>query len=119
MSERLWQKLGAACGILYVVLLFGPSSIGSDSPVVLVLELIALLLFIPFLGYLWSVLRRDEGEGEWLTRDHLRSGSGKHLDQAREHRPGLRRSTGGAEPATPRGTGQDEQRCLHRHHAPA
>jgi hypothetical protein len=67
MSERLWQRLGAACGILYVVLLFVPSSIGSDSPVVLVLELISLLLFIPFLGYLWGVLRRDEGEGEWLS----------------------------------------------------
>jgi hypothetical protein len=32
MSERLWQRLGVACGILYVVLLFVPSSIGSDSP---------------------------------------------------------------------------------------
>lgn len=67
MSERLWQRLGAACGILYVVLLFGPSSTGIDSPVVLVLELISLLLFIPFLAYLWSVLRRSEGEGGWLS----------------------------------------------------
>lgn len=67
MAERLWQRLGAACGILYVVLLFGPSSIGSDAPIILVLELISLLLFIPFLAYLWSVLRRGEGEGGWLS----------------------------------------------------
>jgi hypothetical protein len=67
MSERLWQRLGAVCGILYVVLLFGPSSTGSDAQIVIVLELISLLLFIPFLGYLWSVLRQAEGEGGWLS----------------------------------------------------
>lgn len=67
MSERLWRRLGAACGILYVVLLFGPSSTGSDAQIVIVLELISLLLFIPFLGYLWSVLRQAEGEGGWLS----------------------------------------------------
>ncbi len=27
MSERLWQRLGAACGIVYVVLLIGGGSI--------------------------------------------------------------------------------------------
>ena len=67
VSERLWQRLGAACGILYVVLLFGPSSTGSQARIVVVLELISLLLFIPFLGYLFSVLRRAEGEGGWLS----------------------------------------------------
>jgi hypothetical protein len=67
VSERLWQRLGAACGILYVVLLFGPSSTGSQARIVVVLELIALLLFIPFLGYLYSVLRSAEGEGGWLS----------------------------------------------------
>ena len=67
MSERLWRRFGAACGILYVVLLFGPSSIGSDAPIILVLELISLLLFIPFLAYLWNVLRQAEGEGGWLS----------------------------------------------------
>jgi hypothetical protein len=28
MSNNLWQRLGAACGIVYVVLLNGGSSIG-------------------------------------------------------------------------------------------
>lgn len=67
MSERLWQRLVAVCVILYVLLLFGPSSTGSDAQIVIVLELISLLLFIPFLGYLWSVLRQAEGEGGWLS----------------------------------------------------
>ena len=67
MYERIMPRLGAASGALFVVLLFGPSSSGSDSPVVLVLELLGLLLFIPFLGYLWSVLRDAEGPGGWLA----------------------------------------------------
>ena len=67
MYERILPRLGAASGALFVVLLFGPSSSGSDSTVVLVLELLGLLLFIPFLGYLWSVLREAEGPGGWLA----------------------------------------------------
>jgi hypothetical protein len=67
MYERILPRLGAASGALFVVLLFGPSSSGSDSVIVLVLELIGLLLFIPFLGYLWSVLREAEGPGGWLA----------------------------------------------------
>lgn len=67
MYERIVPRLGAVCGALFVVLLFGPSSSGSDSTVVIVLELLGLLLFIPFLGYLWSVLREAEGPGGWLA----------------------------------------------------
>ena len=67
MYERILPRLGAASGALFVVLLFGLSSMGSDSTGVIVLELIGLLLFIPFLGYLWSVLREAEGPGGWLA----------------------------------------------------
>ena len=67
MYERIMPRLGAASGALFVVLLFGSSSSGSDSNVVLVLELIGFLFFIPFLGYLWSVLREAEGPGGWLA----------------------------------------------------
>jgi hypothetical protein len=67
MYERILPRLGAASGALFVVLLFGPSSSGSDSTIVIVLELLGLLLFIPFLGYLWSVLRAAEGPGGWLA----------------------------------------------------
>jgi hypothetical protein len=67
MSERILPRLGAASGALFVVLLFGPSSSGSDATIVIVLELIGLLLFIPFLGYLWSILREAEGPQGWLA----------------------------------------------------
>ena len=67
MNERILPRLGAVSGALFVVLLFGPSSSGSDATIVIVLELIGLLLFIPFLGYLWSVLREAEGPRGWLA----------------------------------------------------
>ncbi len=67
MQEQVWPRLGAISGVLYVVLLFGPASTGSDARIVVVLELIGMLFFIPFLGYLYSILRRAEGEGGWLS----------------------------------------------------
>jgi hypothetical protein len=67
MHGRIWPRLGALSGLLFVVLLMGSTSTGSDAQIVIVLELIALLLFLPFLGYLYSVLRRTEGEGAWLS----------------------------------------------------
>jgi hypothetical protein len=67
MQERIWPRLGALNRVLYVVLLMGSTSTGSDAQIVIVLELVGLLLFIPFLGYLYSILRRAEGEGAWLS----------------------------------------------------
>jgi hypothetical protein len=67
MQEQILPRLGAASGALSVVLLFGLSSTGSDSQIVVALELLGLLLFIPFLGFLWSVLRDAEGPGGWLS----------------------------------------------------
>jgi hypothetical protein len=74
MVERIMPRLGAASGALFVILLFGGSSTGSDSHAVVVLELIALLLFIPFLGFLWSTLREAEGPGGWLSTTALAAG---------------------------------------------
>jgi hypothetical protein len=67
MQGRIWPRLGAVSGVLYVVLLMGSTSTGGDARIVIVLELIAILLFLPFLGYLYGVLRRAEGEGAWLS----------------------------------------------------
>jgi hypothetical protein len=74
MNERILPRLGAASGAVSVALLFGLSSIGSDSQLVVAGELIGLLLFIPFLGYLWSVLRQAEGPGGWLAVTALGAG---------------------------------------------
>ena len=67
MQGRIWPWLGAVSGVLYVVLLMGSTSTGSDARIVIALELIAILLFLPFLGYLYSILRRAEGDGAWLS----------------------------------------------------
>jgi Domain of unknown function (DUF4386) len=68
MSDRLWQRLGAACGIVYVVLLIGGGSIGGpDIRIVFFVEMLAFLFFLFFLGNLWSALRRAEGGSGWLS----------------------------------------------------
>jgi hypothetical protein len=67
MQERILPRLGAASGAVAVALMFGLTSTGSDASGVIAGELIGLLLFIPFLGYLWSVLRDAEGAGGWLS----------------------------------------------------
>ena len=65
MQHNILARLGAASGALFVVLLLAPGS--SDSTAALVSELLGLILMIPFLGYLWSVLREAEGPGGWLA----------------------------------------------------
>jgi hypothetical protein len=65
MSKRIWPRLGAASGLLYVALLVGPSFVGGDAAGRI--ELVGILLLVPFLAYLWSVLRQAEGEGGWLA----------------------------------------------------
>lgn len=68
MSNHLWQRLGAACGIVYVVLLIGGGSIGGpDIQIVFLMEILAFLFFLFFLGNLWSALRRAEGGSGWLS----------------------------------------------------
>ena len=68
MSDRLWQRLGAACGIVYVVLLIGGGSIeGNTFGIAFFVEILAFLAFLFFLGNLWSALRRAEGGSGWLS----------------------------------------------------
>jgi hypothetical protein len=67
MQGSIWPRLGAISGLLYVVLLFGAPGIPVGEDAHTVVEMAGLLLFIPFLGYLFSVLRRAEGEGGWLS----------------------------------------------------
>jgi hypothetical protein len=74
MTARLGSRLGAASGIAYVVALMGAGSSGSDSTAALAVELVPMLLFFPFLAYLWSVLRDAEGPGGWLSAAVLATG---------------------------------------------
>jgi hypothetical protein len=74
MTTRIAPPLGAASGIAYVVALMAAGSNRSDSTAALAVELVAMLLFLPFLGYLWSVLRNAEGPGGWLAATVLATG---------------------------------------------
>lgn len=74
MYERILPRLGAASGAVSVALMFGLASTGSDASNVIAGELIGLLLFIPFLGYLWSVLREAEGPDGWLSATAFAAG---------------------------------------------
>jgi hypothetical protein len=72
--QAILSRFGAACGLLYVVLLFGFTSTGSDAEFVLIAELVGMLLFLPFLGYLYGVLRAAEGDSGWLSATALGAG---------------------------------------------
>jgi hypothetical protein len=68
MSDRSLERTGAACGIVYVVLLMvGPSIGGPTSTVGFSLEILGFLFFLFFLGSLWSALHRAEGGSGWLS----------------------------------------------------
>jgi len=89
MSERLWQQLGAASGIVSVMILFGRDLIpsrdyGSEAEEIartcatittpqtmdVFISLMGTLGFLGFLfffGSLWSALRRAEGDDGWLS----------------------------------------------------
>ena len=50
MSDRIPARFGAASGVLYVLAIFGGSLFGGDTAKRV--ELVGMLLFLPFLGYL-------------------------------------------------------------------
>jgi hypothetical protein len=74
MQAQILPRLGAASGAVSVALIFGLTATGSDARLVISGELLGLLLLIPFLGYLWSVLRDAEGPGGWLSATALGAG---------------------------------------------
>jgi hypothetical protein len=72
MPDRILARLGAASGVLYVLALFGGSLFGGDTAKRV--ELVGMLLFLPFLGYLSGVLRQAEGANGWLATTALVAG---------------------------------------------
>ena len=94
MSNNLWQRLGAASGIVYVLVLLGADLIQGGpneeettmtaaeaiahscaittaaqptDAVIPILHTLGYLIFLFFLGSLWSALRRAEGGDGWLS----------------------------------------------------
>ncbi len=67
MDKRMWPRLGAASGMLFIVLILSGDSALVNDDVGLVMELFGLIFFVPFLGYLFAILRRAEGGDGWLS----------------------------------------------------
>lgn len=74
MGKPMWPRLGAASGMLFIALiLIGDSALVSDD-VGLVAELFGLIFFVPFLAYLFAILRQAEGREGWLSATAFGSG---------------------------------------------
>lgn len=69
MNHQLNARVGASCGVLFAVFLF----VGDRSSVQW-LAVAGLVLFIPFLAYLYSILRAAEGQSGWLAPTALAAG---------------------------------------------
>jgi hypothetical protein len=98
MTPRIGPPLGAASGIAYVVALMAAGSNRSDSTTAVAVELLAMLLFFPFLGYLWSVLRGAEGPGGWLAATVLATGAAAITIKMASAGPAVAARDGGVSP---------------------
>jgi hypothetical protein len=87
---RPMQQLGAACGIVFPITMFLAVGNGSHfTPWRAVAATWALVLALPFLAYLWSLLRVAEGEGGWLSTLALVAGVSGVLLKLASHAPEL------------------------------
>jgi len=90
MTRPMLPRLGAACGIVFPIALF--LAVGDSShfaPWRAVVATWALVLALPFLAYLWSLLRAAEGEGGWLSTLALVAGVSGVLLKLASHAPEL------------------------------
>jgi hypothetical protein len=75
MHDRTLARAGAACGAVFAVALTVANGNGQGySAARFVVGEAALVLFVPFLVYLWSVLRQAEGASGWLSTTALGAG---------------------------------------------
>jgi hypothetical protein len=101
MTRPMLTRLGAACGIVFPIAMFLAVGNGSQfTPWRAVVATWALVLALPFLAYLWSLLRTAEGDGGWLSTVALVAGvSGvllkiaSHAPELAIHRDGIQKGT--------------------------
>lgn len=74
MHHHSTSRLGAASGLVAVIGLMALNSTDSQSTAVRGGELVALMLFVPFLAYLCAALRDSDRSGDWLAITALASG---------------------------------------------
>lgn len=72
MTIQMMPRAGAACGILFAIVLTAASNGSADANYIA--GGAALALFLPFLAYLCTLLRQAEGEHGWLTPAALAAG---------------------------------------------
>jgi hypothetical protein len=90
MTTPMLPRLGAACGIVFPIAMFLAVGDGSHfAPWRAVAATWALVLALPFLAYLWSLLRAAEGEGGWLSTLALVAGVSGILLKLASHAPEL------------------------------
>jgi hypothetical protein len=73
MTGRIVPRLGAMSGLLYFAVIAAGSSFGTTDNARRI-ELVGMLFFLPFLGYLYGLLRRAEGAEGWLSATALGAG---------------------------------------------
>jgi len=94
---RPMQRLGAACGIVFPIAMFLAVGNGSHfTPWRAVAATWALVLALPFLAYLWSLLRVAEGDGGWLSTLALVAGVSGVLLKLASHAPSWRSTATGS-----------------------
>ena len=75
MTRPMLSRLGAACGIVFPIAMFLAVGNGNNfAPWRAVAATWALVLALPFLAYLYSLLRAAEGDGGWLSTTALVAG---------------------------------------------
>ena len=96
MTRPMLPRLGAACGIVFPIAMFLAVGDGSHfAPWRAVAATWALVLALPFLAYLWSLLRAAEEEGGWLSTVALVAGVSGILLKLASHAPELAIHRGG------------------------
>src|SRR3989440_6948718 len=101
MTRPTQQRLGAACGIVFPIAMFLAVGNGNHfTPWRAVAATWALVLALPFLAYLYSLLRAAEGNGGWLSTAALVAGVsgillklGSHAPALAIHRDGIAKGT--------------------------
>jgi len=83
-------RLGAACGIVFPIGMFLAVGNGNNfAPWRAVVATWALVLALPFLAYLYNLLRAAEGNGGWLSTTALVAGVSGVLLKLASHAPEL------------------------------
>src|SRR5438874_10564632 len=90
MNRPMLSRLGAACGIVFPIAMFLAVGNGNHfAPWRAVTATWALVLALPFLACLYSLLRKAEGDGGWLSTAALVAGVSGVILKLASHAPEL------------------------------